>query len=101
LNDRAGLVDDDTKPPVFGEEGQAVPAGVGIDPALRKARDPARAHLFLQQGGRHREPFGDDGGVDLHRAVFELDRFHALHLSPVMVSCSRHASAGLRPAVAG
>jgi hypothetical protein len=56
LNDRAGLVDDDTKPPVFGEEGQAVPAGVGIDPALRKARDPARAHLFLQQGGAMASP---------------------------------------------
>src|SRR5439155_17747236 len=41
LNDRAGFVDHDTKPPVFGEEGQAMPARVGIDPALRKARDPA------------------------------------------------------------
>ena len=50
LNDRAGFVDHDTKPPVFGEEGQAMPAEVGVDPALGKARDPARAHLFLQQG---------------------------------------------------
>src|SRR5204862_3946387 len=46
LNDRAGFVDHDAKPPVLGEEGQAVPAGIGADSALGKARDPARAHLF-------------------------------------------------------
>jgi hypothetical protein len=61
LNDRTRLVDHDTKPPVCGEEGQAMPAGIGIDPALGKARDPARAHLFLQQGGCEAEAFGDDG----------------------------------------
>ena len=71
---------------------------IGVDPALGKARDPARAHLFLQQGGRQAEAFGDDGGVDLHGAVLEFDRFHALHL---MVRCGGHAGAGLRWAVAG
>ena len=98
LNDRTGLVDHDTKAPVCGEEGQAMPAGIGVDPALGKARDPARAHLFLQQGRRQAEAFGDDGGVDLNGAIFELDRFHALHL---MLRCGGHACAGLGLAVAG
>ena len=46
-----------------------MPAGIGIDPAFGKARDPARAHLFLQQGGCQAEAFGDDGGVDLNGAI--------------------------------
>ena len=75
-----------------------MPAEIGADPALGKACDPARAHLFLQQGGRQAEAFGDDGGVDLHGAIFELDRFHALHL---MFRCGGHACAGLGLAVAG
>ena len=75
-----------------------MPAGIGVDPALGKARDPARAHLFLQQGRCQAEAFGDDGGVDLNGAIFELDRFHALHL---MLRCGGHACAGLGLAVAG
>ena len=47
------------------------------------------------------EAFGDDGGVDLHGAIFERDRFHELHLSLVIVSCSPHTSAGLRLALGG
>jgi hypothetical protein len=36
LNDHAGFVDHDAKPPVSGEEGQATLAGIGLDPAFRK-----------------------------------------------------------------
>jgi hypothetical protein len=59
--------------------------------------DPARAHLFLQQGGGEAEALGDDGSVDLHGAIFEFDRFHMLHL---MRCCGGHACAGLGLAVA-
>ena len=60
LNDRAGLVDHDAKPPVFGEEGQAVPAGIGIDPTLgpneqcyrnaAPAAVPVMVDMYLVQG---------------------------------------------------
>jgi len=56
-------------------------ASVGIDATLGKARDPARAHLLLQQRRRQAEAFGDDGGVDLDGAIFEFDRFHGLLLT--------------------
>ena len=75
-----------------------MPAEIGIDPAFGKARDPARAHLFLQQGGGQAEAFGDDGGVDLNGAIFEFDRFHVL---PLMFRCGGHARAGLGLAIAG
>ena len=78
------------------------PERVGVhnfpDPALGKARDPAGAHLFLQQGGRQAEAFGDDGGVDLNSAIFKLDRFPASHL---ILCCCGHACTGQRLAVAG
>ena len=77
-------VDHDAKAPVCGEEGQAMPAIVGIDPALGKARDLARAHFLLKPGQRKAEPIGDDGRVDLHGAVLEFDRFHAVHLVGVI-----------------
>ena len=38
---------------MLGEEGQAMPAEIRIDPALGKARDAARAHALLEQGQRH------------------------------------------------
>ena len=62
-----------------------MPAQIRIDPALGKARDPARAHPFLEQGQRDAEPVGDDGRVDLNLAIFEFDRLHA---------CGRRAPSG-------
>ena len=54
---------------MFGKERQAMPAQIRIDPALRKARDPARAHLLLEQRQRKAEAVGDDGRIDLDGAV--------------------------------
>ena len=77
LNDRARCVDDEAKPPMPGEEGQAVPAAVGLDPALGKARDPACAHLFPEHGrGGDCQAVGDDGRIDLNGAILEFNRFH-------------------------
>ena len=63
LDDRARGVDHDAKAPVFGEEGQAMPAEVRIDAAFGKTRDPARSHALLQQGQRQAESGGDNGRV--------------------------------------
>ena len=83
---------------MLGEEGQAVPAGVGIDAAFGKARDLACAHRLLEQERRQAEAFGNDGGVDLDGAIFELDRFHVLCL---MFRCRPHAWTAIRLAGAG
>ena len=47
LHDRAAVVDDKAKPPMRGEECQAIAAAVRIDPALAKACDPAGLHLGM------------------------------------------------------
>ena len=56
-----------------------MPAAVGVDPALGKARDLACAFFRLRPGQGEAEPFGDDGRVDLHIAILEFDRFHVTH----------------------
>ena len=61
-----------------------MPAAVGVDPALGKTRDLARAHLLLKPGQGKAEPVGHDGGVDLDGAILEFDRFHAVHLVGVI-----------------
>src|SRR5258708_36194622 len=74
---------------MLGEEGQAMPAEIRIDPALGKARDAAGAHSLLEQGQRHAKPLGDDGCIDLDLAIFELDRLHERDLRSA--GCSRAA----------
>ena len=56
---------------------------------------PARISS-CSRAGRQAEPFGDDGGVDLHGAIFELDRFHELHLCFVAAVMRAPGSSGRR-----
>jgi hypothetical protein len=70
------LIDNEAQSPVFGEERQAMPAQVRVDPSLRKALDLARSHLLPELWQRNAEALGDHGRVDLNGAVAEFDRFH-------------------------
>src|ERR1700687_6342470 len=59
LNDRSAFIDDEAEAPVFGEEGEAMPAAVRVGPAFRQARDLASLHLLAELRQRKPEALGD------------------------------------------
>src|SRR5882672_10468175 len=69
LNDRSAFIDNEAESPVFGEEGQAMPAAVRIGPAFRPARDLASVHLLAELRQRKPEALGDHRCLDLNDAI--------------------------------
>jgi hypothetical protein len=76
LDDCATVVDHKAKPPMLGEERQAMPAAVRIDASLGKVCDLSRLHRLSQPRQRETEASATTA-VDPNGAVAEFDRFHA------------------------